>query len=67
MDTSSMLEPLQYFETVGRDKHHQNAVSFFDQLLQTSGVNVFENKDTVEAYRKQTVKNACGSDYLLHA
>ena len=53
MDTSSMLEPLQYFETVGRDKHHQNAVSFFDQLLQTSGVNVFENKDTVEAYRKQ--------------
>lgn len=53
MESVTLLEPLQFFEQVGRDRQHQNVLEYFEQLLKQSGVDAQENKETVEAYRKQ--------------
>ena len=51
--TLSTLEPLQYYESHGQGKHHQNALEYFDELLKRSGVDAQQNKETVEQYRTQ--------------
>ncbi len=46
-----LLEPLKYYEHEGREKHKQNVSAFFEELKARSGVDVSENKKTVENYK----------------
>ena len=45
-----LLEPLKYYEREGREKHKQNVAAFFEELKARSGVDVSQNKKTVENY-----------------
>lgn len=48
-----LFEPLKYYEQVGREKHEQNTIAYFEDLLQKSGVNAEENRSTVKAYNSE--------------
>lgn len=48
-----LLEPLKYYEKIGREEHRQNTETYFDQLLKESGVDVEQNRQTVKAYNKE--------------
>ena len=45
-----LLEPLKYYEQEGRERHKQNVSAFFEELKARSGVDVLQNKKTVETY-----------------
>ena len=45
-----LLEPLKYYEREGREKHKQNVSDFFEDLKIRSGVDIAQNKKTVENY-----------------
>lgn len=46
-----LLEPLKYYEREGREKHKQNVADFFEDLKARSGVDISQNKKTVENYK----------------
>ena len=48
-----LLEPLKYYEQVGREAHEKNTIEYFDNLLKESGVNLEENRSTVKAYNTE--------------
>lgn len=48
-----LLEPLKYYERVGKQEHAKNAVDYFEDLLKQSKVDVEENRATVKAYKKE--------------
>ena len=48
-----LIEPLKYYETVGKATHEQNAIQHFNDLLGKSGVNVEENRETVKKYNAE--------------
>ncbi len=52
MDTA-ILEPLDFYEKQVKQKHRENSQAYFNELLEKSGVDVEENKRTVEAYNEQ--------------
>ena len=45
-----LLEPLKYYETTGREKHKKNVSDYFEELTVRSGVDVVQNKKTVNEY-----------------
>ena len=45
-----LIEPLKYYESQGREEHAKNCSDYYDLLLQRSGVNVEENRNTVQKY-----------------
>ena len=48
-----LLEPLKYYEKVGKEEHKQNTEDFFENLLKESGVDADQNRETVKAYNKE--------------
>ena len=48
-----LLEPLQYYEKVGKTAHEQNVSAHFNELLNQSGVDVAENRATVKKYKAE--------------
>lgn len=48
-----LLEPLKYYDTVGKKQHEDNTNEYFDALFQKSGVNAEENRSTVKNYKKE--------------
>ena len=47
-----IYEPQKFYETEGRQKHHDNAMAYFDKLVERSGMNVEENRETVKKYKE---------------
>lgn len=45
-----LLEPLKYYTSYARETHKNNVAEHFNGLLSSSGVNVEENRRTVDAY-----------------
>ncbi len=45
-----IYNPLEEFEQQYRDRHCANTQQFFDELVEKSGVNIDENRKTVEQY-----------------
>lgn len=50
---AEMLEPLDFYEHTGKQRHLQNAKKHFDELVKQSGIDAEQNKQTVAAYNKQ--------------
>lgn len=48
-----VLEPLKYYETRGRQEHHDNVEAHFNELSLKSGVNIDANKETMDKWRKE--------------
>ena len=48
-----LLEPLKFYETIGKQLHVENINKRFDELLAASGVNADENRATVKAYEHE--------------
>ena len=48
-----IYEPLKFYETDARQKHHDNAMEYFDKLVERSGMNVEENRETVKKYNEE--------------
>lgn len=51
-----LLEPLKFYESVGKQLHSDNTEEYFNELLARSGVNVEANKATVRAYDAEQKK-----------
>ena len=51
-----ILEPLKFYEQVGREKHLQFATEHFESLVEQSKIDVEENRKTASLYRKQHEK-----------
>ena len=49
-----LLEPLKYYEKMGKREHEQNVTAYFDDLLKKSKVNVEENRATTKKYYAET-------------
>lgn len=47
---SVIYNPLEEFETKYKAAHNENAISFFDKLVQRSGVDIEKNRETVRQY-----------------
>lgn len=47
-----LLEPLKYYERVGKQEHAKNTEEYFDKLLKESRVDAEQNRATVKAYNK---------------
>lgn len=50
-----LLEPVKFYETVGKQLHEDNAKAFFEDLLQKSAVNEEENRATVKKYDAESL------------
>ncbi|MBQ8447065.1 MAG: hypothetical protein IJX31_04730 [Clostridia bacterium] len=48
-----LLEPLKYYESVGKTAHERNVTAHFDDLVERSGVDVAENRATVKKYKAE--------------
>lgn len=48
-----LMEPLRYYEIIGRQTHSENAKRYFDELLIASGVDEAANRATVKAYKEE--------------
>ncbi len=48
-----LLEPLKFYETVGRQRHAENVLGHFESLLKQSGVNEAENRATVRRMKEE--------------
>ena len=48
-----LLEPLKYYDTVGKQAHEENTRQYFDDLLKKSGVDEEENRRTVKEYNEK--------------
>ncbi len=53
MDTSLVLEPLKYYDTVLRERHKQNVADRFNRLVIESGISEAANRETVKKYNKE--------------
>ena len=47
-----LLEPLKFYERVGKQEHAKNAEEFFEKLLKDSRIDAEQNRATVKAYHK---------------
>lgn len=48
-----VLEPLKYYKGQGKQEHRDNIESYFNALVEKSGVNVEENQQTMEKWKKE--------------
>jgi hypothetical protein len=48
-----IMEPLKYYDEQAQEEHRNNAVSFFEDLVKKSGVDVEANHKTVKEYNDQ--------------
>ena len=48
-----LLEPLKYYDSVGKNTHEQNAKAHFASLVSKSRVNIEENRATVKRYNAE--------------
>ena len=48
-----LLEPLKYYESVGKAAHEKNIAAHFDDLVEKSRLNVEENRATVKKYKAE--------------
>ncbi len=48
-----LIQPLDYYEKLGREEHKINASERFDELLASSGVDVEANRATVKKYNAE--------------
>ena len=56
-----LLEPLKYYEKIGKAQHQENTEAYFEKLLRESCVDREENRATVKAYQKEmTAVDAVG-------
>ena len=46
-----LLEPQQAYKKLYKNKHHENTVKYFDELVKKAGINIEENKKTVDKYK----------------
>lgn len=58
MDEESLLEPRKYYESHLKTLHQENASTFFDELVDKSGINIEENKKTITELNKVKQKIA---------
>lgn len=47
------MEPLKFYEKMGRPQHEEHTKAYFDRLLAESGVDVAANRATVQALNKE--------------
>ena len=52
MEINDLLEPNKVYETQLMDAHHQNAIDWFEELTNTSEVNIDANRETCKNYYK---------------
>ncbi len=50
-----LLQPLDYYEKIGKKEHEDNVTAHFDELLAKSKVDVAQNRTTVKAYKAEMV------------
>ena len=56
-----LLEPLKYYEKIGKAQHQETTEAYFEKLLRESCVDREENRATVKAYQKEmTAVDAVG-------
>lgn len=48
-----LLEPLKFYDTVGRQRHAENVLSHLEGLIKKSGVNEEENRATVRKMKEE--------------
>ncbi len=48
MQDNTIYEPLSSFKNIYKDKHHNNTMKYFDDLVQKSNINIEANKETVK-------------------
>ncbi len=48
-----LLEPLKFYETLGKSQHQDNIREYFDSLVDASGLNVEGNRMTVKTYKHE--------------
>ena len=48
-----LLEPIKYYDTVGKATHQKNAEEYFDRLVTQSTINAEENRKTVKEYKAE--------------
>lgn len=53
MTDDSILEPLDKYNSLFKNLHHENAEKYFDELVKKSGINTEENKTTVKKYQTE--------------
>ncbi|MGM9971241.1 MAG: MAG1210 family protein [Anaeroplasmataceae bacterium] len=53
MKDDSILDPFDKYKGQFKEAFHENAIKYFDELVKTSGVDVFENKSTVKKYKNE--------------
>jgi len=51
-ETDYIYEPVNQFQNVFKDLHHQNSTEYIENLIEKSQVNVSENRETVKQIRK---------------
>ena len=52
---SVIYNPLEEFETKYKDVHSQNTSQFFENLVQQSGIDIEQNRETVRLYNEYKV------------
>ncbi len=53
-----LLEPLKYYESQGKQEHHDNIEAYLSDLTEKSGVNVEANRETVAKWKEEQNKIA---------
>ena len=53
MADDSILEPIDKYNSLFKNLHHENSEKYFDDLVKKSGINVEENKYTVKKYKNE--------------
>lgn len=51
-----ILEPLKYYKDYAKERHKNNLLECFDELVIKSGINVEQNRATVKKYNEQLEK-----------
>ena len=46
-----LLEPLKYYESEGREGHHANVQEYLEKLVEKSGVNLEQNRETIKKWK----------------
>ena len=53
MADDSILEPIDKYNNLFKNLHHENSEKYFDDLVKKSGISVDENKGTVKKYNSE--------------
>lgn len=53
-----LIEPLKYYEDQGRSEHESNVKDYFNSLIESSGVNIEENRATMERWKEEQAEIA---------